>query len=322
MTATTAEAAQRPRSLNDVKGWFPSLDQVLFDFFLRRQERLGEHGDLLEMGAYMGKSAIFTAAYLRAGERFTVCDLFDAEDAPDENNAAEARKSYSTLTRTAFEQNYLAFHDELPHIIQGTTSVVPSLVDDDTCRFVHVDASHLYEHVEGDIGAARDVLLPGGIVVLDDFRSEHTPGVSVATWEAVLNRGLRPICLSTQKLYGTWGDPQPVQEELLAMLRDRTDVGLSVQEAAGHCLVRTRAQKGMQPPFFPRSRYYTAPEQPTSPTPAPATAPAAPAVSARRRPRSRVRRIGVDLLPPIVTRAIRRALAPGAQAAPRRPSTR
>lgn len=303
MTATTAAAAQRPRSLNDVKGWFPSLDQVLFNFFLRRQERLGEHGDLLEMGAYMGKSAIFTAAYLRADERFTVCDLFDAEDAPDENNAAEARKSYSTLTRTAFEQNYLAFHDALPHIIQGTTSVVPSHVGDDTCRFVHVDASHLYEHVEGDIGAARDVLLPGGIVVLDDFRSEHTPGVAAAAWEAVFNRGLRPICLTTQKLYGMWGDPGPIQEEMLADEAWRRGMHTSRQEIAGSRVLRFSGKP--KNPAAPRSRY--ADEAPAAaPASNPGRAAAAPAsASAPRRP-GQVRRLAADVLPPVVTRAIRK----------------
>jgi hypothetical protein len=182
--------------------------------------------------------------------------------------------------------------------------VISAEVKPGTCRFVHIDASHLYEHVRDDIGAARELLLPEGIVVLDDFRSEHTPGVSVATWEAVLNRGLRPICLSTQKLYGTWGDPQPVQEELLAMLEERTDIGLSVQDAAGHRLVRTRANKGMQAPPFPHSKHYTPPEPPK-----PAAAPGASSVPARRRPRSRARRIGVDLMPPILTRAVRQALA-------------
>jgi len=182
--------------------------------------------------------------------------------------------------------------------------VISKEVSATTCRFVHIDASHLYEHVHGDIGAAHDILLPGGIVVLDDFRSEHTPGVSVAAWEAVLNRGLRPICLSTQKLYGTWGDPEPLQEKLLAMIKERDDFGLSVQMAAGHRLIRTRSQ-GMKPPPFPHSRHYA------EPVPEPVAAP----VSAAGRPvargagRSRTRRIALDLLPPVVTRAVRRSRA-------------
>jgi hypothetical protein len=301
----TAQATDKmPGELKDVPGWFPPLDQILFTWFLERQEAGGFRGGLVELGAYMGKSAILLGQHRQDGEEFTVCDLFGGE-APDGANRAETAKSYSSLTRQAFERNYLAFHDALPTVIEAPTSVISKEVAPDSCRFVHIDASHLYEHVHDDIGAARDLLLPDGIVVLDDFRSEHTPGVSVATWEAVLNRGLRPICLSTQKLYGTWDDPEPVQEELLAMLRDRTDCGLSVQDAAGHRLVRTRAHKGMQPPAFPHSRYYTAPEPQKAPTPAPAPA----AAPQPRRPRSRARRVGVDLLPPIVTRAIRKARA-------------
>lgn len=291
-----------PGELKDVPGWFPPLDQVLFTWFLERQEANGFQGDLLELGAYMGKSAILAGHHLRDGEKFTVCDLFGGE-APDGANKAETAKSYSSLTRQAFERNYLSFHDELPTVIEAPTSVISDKVAPKTCRFVHIDASHLYEHVYGDIGAAREILVPDGIVVLDDFRSEHTPGVSVAVWEAVLNRGLRPICLSTQKLYGTWGDPEPVQEELLDMLRQRTDVGLSVQEAAGHRLVRARA-KGMQPPPFPHSKHYVEP----APQPAKAaSAPASARTPAPKRRRPLARRIAVDLLPPVVTRAVRRA---------------
>jgi hypothetical protein len=295
-----------------VPGWFPVLDQLLFDWFLNRQEESGMRGDLLEVGVYMGKSAIFLGSHQQPGERYTVCDLFEG-DAPDDANQAEAAKSYATLTRRVFEENYLSFHDELPRVLQGPSSLVPAEVEPGSCRFVHIDASHLYEHVHGDIGAARDLLLPDGIVVLDDFRSEHTPGVSIAAWEAVLNRGLRPVCLSTQKLYGTWGDPGPVQEELLAMVRERSDCHLSVQEAAGHRIIRLKS-KDMRAPEFPPSKHARAvaePEpEPVAPPLPPRQAPepaAPPPRPAARRGRSRVRRVAVDLLPPVVTRVIRRA---------------
>ncbi|KAK1182843.1 class I SAM-dependent methyltransferase [Streptomyces sp. NBS 14/10] len=309
MTATAPRAAQQPRTLHEVKGWFPSLDQVIFDRFLSRQKRLGQRGDLLEMGAYMGKSAIFTAGYLRVDERFTVCDLFDAP-APDERNAAEARKSYATLTRVAFEQNYLAFHDELPDVVQGPTSLVPDHVAADSCRFVHVDASHLYEHVAGDIDAAHTALVPTGVVVLDDFRSEHTPGVAAATWEAVFLRGLRPVCLTTQKLYGTWGDPEPLQEELLADEEWRAGTHLSVQEIAGQRVLRF---SGRPPsPAAPRSRYAgeiresDTRESDTAAAPSPQAPRAAGSAGSVPRRRSPVRKLAADVLPPVVTRAIRR----------------
>ncbi|MEU1533281.1 class I SAM-dependent methyltransferase [Streptomyces fagopyri] len=304
MTAAP-DTIRPPRRLDDVPGWFPVLDQMLFKWFLDRQESAGTVGDLLEVGVYMGKSAIFLGGHLREGERYTVCDLFEG-GAPDGANQAESTKSYSALTRQVFEENYLAFHDELPRVLPGPSSLVPAEVEPGSCRFVHIDASHLYEHVHGDIGAARDALLPGGIVVLDDFRSEHTPGVSIAAWEAVLNRGLRPICLSTQKLYGTWDDPGPVQEALLAAVRERDDCHLSVQHAAGHRIIRLKA-KNMQAPPFPASRYGTdgADEAETADSSGRPSGP-----SGHSRPvarRTRTRRIAADLLPPVLTRALRNA---------------
>ncbi|MFE5214617.1 MULTISPECIES: class I SAM-dependent methyltransferase [unclassified Streptomyces] len=306
--ATIQEATRPPRRLDDVPGWFPVLDQLLFDWLLNRQEAAGMRGDLLEIGVYLGKSAIFTGRHRRPGEKYTVCDLFEGE-APDDANRAESAKSYSALTRGRFEANYRAFHDELPRVLQGPSSLVAAEVEPRSCRFVHVDGSHLYEHVRDDIGAAHELLGPEGIVVLDDFRSEHTPGVSVATWEAVLNRGLRPVCLSTQKLYGTWGDPAPVQRELLAMARERSDCHVSVQEAAGHRIVRLKS-KGMPAPAFPLSRHAEEAAEPAPGVTLRAAAPA-PAPAARPAPRygRRVRRVAVDLLPPVVTRAIRNARA-------------
>ncbi|MFB6786821.1 class I SAM-dependent methyltransferase [Streptomyces olivaceus] len=322
--ATAQETHKYPGELNDVPGWFWPLDQMLFSWFLERQDRLDTHGDLLELGAYLGKSAILLGDRLRDDERLTVCDLFGAEP-PDAANRAEAAQSYSSLTRQAFERNYLSFHDSLPTIVQAPSSAVVDEVAPGSCRFVHVDASHLYEHVEGDIGAAEKLLVPEGIVVLDDFRSEHTPGVAVAAWEAVLNRGLRPVCLSSQKLYGTWGDPEPVQEELLAALGEREDIAVTVEQAAGHRLVRTRARvKRLSPaPSLPASRHPAPASEPApKPAPAPAPVPAAPAASrpgtagtpgrnASRppKPRSLPRRVAIDLLPPVVTRTVRRYLA-------------
>jgi hypothetical protein len=306
---TVNDDKPRPRQLDDVRGWFPPLDQVLFDKLLTRQETLGERGDLLELGVFMGKSAIFLGQHLQDGESFTVCDLFESE-APDDANGAETAKSYPTLTRDAFEANYLSFHDELPRVLQAPSSVVPGEVKPKSCRFVHIDASHLYEHVHGDIGAARDALLPGGVVVLDDFRSEHTPGVSVATWEAVLNRGLRPICLSTQKLYATWDDPETIQDEIIAMAQGLEKCDLSLQEAAGHRIVRLKS-RGLTAPSFPFSRHHEE-------EPAPAREPAAPTAREQAAPsaatpkgprRSKAARLAIDVLPPVLTRAVRRGRA-------------
>ncbi|MER5931967.1 class I SAM-dependent methyltransferase [Streptomyces sp. NPDC002054] len=302
MSEASPAALTAPTQLEDVKGWFWAVDQLLFDWFLKRQnEDPAQGGNLLEMGAYMGKSAIFLGSYLQKDEEFTICDLFDSP-APDESNVEEMQKSYSTLTRRAFEANYLAFHDELPTVIMAPTYVVPEKVREASCRFIHIDASHLYEHVHGDIAASKVVGAPGAVVVFDDYRSEHCPGVAAAVWGAVAADGLQAICVTGTKLYATWGDAEPFRKELLAWLETRKDLWHGVEEVAGAPLIRIGGQHAIAP-ALPQSRY-KAPEPAPAPAPAPAPKAAKPAPAPVRRPQSKVKKLAKDLLPPIVTRAI------------------
>ncbi|MFB6563598.1 MULTISPECIES: class I SAM-dependent methyltransferase [unclassified Streptomyces] len=283
-----------PTTYDEVNGWFSAYDQALFDWFLTRQNSgEGQPGDLLELGAFMGKSAIFLGRYLQPGEEFTVCDLFDSP-ATDDFNIAENRESYPTLTRRGFETNYLAFHEALPTLIQAPTSVVADQVKPASCRFVHIDASHLYEHVVTDIASSRLVAVPDAVVVFDDYRSEHTPGVAAAVWAAVVTGELRPICVSAMKLYATWGDPEPHQAALLAWLEERADLRHYVEMIDGRPLVRIEDRGVVVPVPQP---LHPAPRTEPAPVPAPAPAPA-------RRPGVRWRKLAKDLLPPVVTRAI------------------
>ncbi|MEU6172621.1 class I SAM-dependent methyltransferase [Streptantibioticus parmotrematis] len=289
-------SAPAPARFRDVPGWFFPADQVLFDWFLTRQHARGERGDLLEIGVYLGKSAIFSGCYLAEGERFTVCDLFDSP-AEDRSNSAEMAKSYATLTRRAFEANYLAFHERLPRIVQGLSSLVATEVPDAACRFVHVDASHLYDHVRGDILQARAKLLPYGIVALDDFRAEHCPGVAAATWEAVTSGGLRPVCVTGTKFYGTWGDPEPVRDELLGMLGSRRDLWHEVQSVAGQRLIRIDGKKADAPRHPAALRV-------DAPAPHPASAAGDGAAERPAHGRSLAGRLAARTLPGTVVRAL------------------
>lgn len=60
----------------------------------------------------------------------------------------------------------------------------------------------------------------------DDYRTEHTVGTAAAVWEAIANDGLNPIACTAMKLYATWGDPVPAQNEIRAQVSQRTDYKL------------------------------------------------------------------------------------------------
>ncbi|WP_020377699.1 class I SAM-dependent methyltransferase [Candidatus Microthrix parvicella] len=214
-----------PKKLDDVPGWLSYGDQLVFQWLLEWQSRTQEPSDLVEVGVYKGKSAIHLGRFLRDGERLTVCDLFDVAGS-EETIRDDVRRAYASLSQDEFESNYLAFHDELPEIIRGLSSLITDHVSAGSCRLVHIDASHMYEHVRGDTFAAKEMLRQDGIVVFDDYRTEHTVGTAAAVWEAIANDGLNPIACTAMKLYATWGDPVPAQNEIRAQVSQRTDYKL------------------------------------------------------------------------------------------------
>jgi hypothetical protein len=219
-----------------IPGWFLRQDQILFRWFLEEQNLRQITGDLAEFGVYLGKSAIVVGAYLRPGETFTVIDLFESPS-HDSANQTENVNTYSSLTQRAFEANYLRFHERLPVVIRGPSSEILNHSAVGRHRFVHADASHLYEHVRTDVASARALLHEHGLVVFDDIQSDHTPGVAAAVWAAVDNNGLRPIVKSQGKLYGTWGAAESWQNELLTWL-PVSGLEHEVQEVAGGPLIR------------------------------------------------------------------------------------
>jgi hypothetical protein len=226
------------RTWYDVDGWFRWIDFCVFEAVLGAQQDSAP-GALVELGCYLGKSAVVIGDHWRADEDFVVVDLFGDTDALGDHshqraNRREAEKSYKTLTRERFESNYLALHDRLPTVVQGPSSQIVEHLPGGSVRFLHIDASHLYPHVIVDARNAAGLMRAGGVVVFDDFRAEHTPGVSAAVWEAVATLGLIPVALTGTKFYGCFSEPAEARAAVRRLLNGNERLWSEVQEIAGH----------------------------------------------------------------------------------------
>jgi Methyltransferase domain len=226
-----------------IKGWFNEIDVRCFAALLESQ-RDSPPGELVEIGAFQGKSAVIIGDYLREGERFVVIDLFGDKEHFDDSaegaaNLRESRKSYPGLTRQLFEQNYLSVHDELPVVVQGFSSEIVEHVEPHSARFIHIDASHLYHAVKIDCESSKLLTRPGGVVTFDDYRNKSCPGVAAAVWEAVATDGLIPFATTRKKLYGCYDDPAPHLETLRSMvLRDPKWFDVTELEIMGRPVLR------------------------------------------------------------------------------------
>ena len=226
------------KKIEEIPGWFRRMDMELFRLLLdSTEERLGG-GDLAELGAYLGKSAALIGCSLQPGETFTVIDLFSAE-ADSEDNQSENEEQYAELSQEAFEGYYRTVHDELPVVVRAPSQEIVDHAAHGTHRFVHIDASHLYEHVVDDIAAARTLLKPDGVVVFDDYRAPHTPGVAAAIWRET-TKDLTPFAVTQNKLYATFGDADPWLGQVKDWLEGGSHWRMEVQQVVGHELVRVR----------------------------------------------------------------------------------
>jgi hypothetical protein len=166
----------------------------------------------------------------QADERLWICDPFEA-DVLRPSNAAENLEWYSDLTLEEFKRTFLQYHDQLPEICQVSSQQLDGMLKPKKFRFVHVDGSHQFDAVNADLCLSRSLLLSGGVVVVDDFRGDHSQDVAAAAWKYILSGELVPFALSREKLYAAWvGTSRSVLQGLQAAIN--SSVVFRVKERA------------------------------------------------------------------------------------------
>jgi Methyltransferase domain len=242
-----------------VPGWFGRADAILFCIFDDLQREAGIEGDILEIGAYQGRSAVLLGYLTRPGERLVVCDLF-GRPATSAEEDDENLRHYAGLEQRQFMDHYLAHHPDPPELLVRPSQTLDPAELGQRFRYVHVDGSHFYGAVRGDIELTRQILVPGGLAAFDDVKEDAS--VTAAVWRAVGSDGLVPICLS-DKMYSSWDlETASYMAGLRRRLAERDDVSFGVHELGEGTLVdiewwqerrlRRRAAEALVPPVFMR----------------------------------------------------------------------
>lgn len=180
-----------------IEGWL-SPDAALM--FMAYNEVVTEHGvagDVLEIGVHHGLSALALGAMRRDGARLVAIDLFD--DLQAQNVSASGSGS-----QARFAQNMRAFFGEID-FVQCIAAPSNTLAPDDLgagFSFCHVDGGHTAAETYGDLALCSRILLPGGLLALDDYFNPAFPGVcegAIKFWLSG-NGTLRPIAVGFNKV--------------------------------------------------------------------------------------------------------------------------
>jgi len=185
-----------------VKGFFGPDDAMHFSLALGLQQWLGISGDILEIGSYFGRSSGFLANYVRQGERLVVCDTFERET-PDKYPARPTvpiLKNNIIAIAPDFRLTALMIHDCFSRDMV--------LGEKERFRCIHVDGGHSHAEALGDLRIAVDHLLPGGLLIVDDYKHAIWPEVTAAVDEFLRSRSDLSVAASMnrwtaigQKLY-------------------------------------------------------------------------------------------------------------------------
>ena len=188
--------------MDEVPGYFSTLDAEMFTTLSEQQARLGVNGDLLEIGVWFGRSAILLGYLACDGERVHVNDLFETPPTTEAGLSEFALwGDQKVATRAEFNRNYGRFHAEPPNVLQCPSSELGFSLESDRFRFIHIDGSHTCEAVRGDIELARELLAKGGIVAFDDYANTQHLGVAAAVWPELATLSLAPFAATPSKLF-------------------------------------------------------------------------------------------------------------------------
>lgn len=217
---TTPLAAEIEALVDGVPGWSP-LDE-LFTLAVLARATAGLPGDIVEVGSWLGRSAIVLAAAVRETGGHVYCvDLFPGRDDWRRNTDGtyscvveiDGRRhggyEEQTVWADPFHAQLAPRYDETPDILAGfrdnlqargldayvsthrgtTETFLAARHTALRARLIFVDGDHGYQAVRADIDRLLPCLVPGGWICFDDAGSGYA-GVDRAIAECVTGNPL------------------------------------------------------------------------------------------------------------------------------------
>lgn len=199
-----AAAASTVFSQN-VDGWVGNRIADMVRFCDSFHEQAEIRGDIAEIGIHHGKLFFILAAAARSDERCIAVDVFNNQSLNVDQSGNGDLGQFSAYIDTLFPK----IRPQL-NIIQGDSMSIPpsaagKILGSERVRLFSIDGGHTRHHVRNDMCIAQQVLVSGGVVLLDDFLGPLWPGVTEGFFEYMksLNRRLAPFMIFENKLFLT-----------------------------------------------------------------------------------------------------------------------
>lgn len=174
-------SAPRVVPRDDVEGWLDDRSASVTRFLMAFQRANDITGDVLEIGVYHGKYFLVLMEGVADLEMGVAIDIFQTQ--------APVLESVQG-TREVFEENIRKYAPDKQVVVMERDSTTLSgqdvlnamaCVQSKPFRFISIDGSHDAKDVQRDLTLAEALLMPGGIIALDDWvpdLNKQWPGVA------------------------------------------------------------------------------------------------------------------------------------------------
>lgn len=178
----TAKYAQTATLLSD------QIDRTELEVILRELMRAADvSGDVVEFGCFAGTTSVHISRWLEnSSKSFHVYDSFAGlpeKTAPDSSPAGEQFKAGElAVTKKQFILNCKKAGVRLPMIHKGWFSDLDERDVPGQISFAFLDGDY-YESVRVPLELIEHKLMPGAVIVVDDYANEALPGAARAVDE-------------------------------------------------------------------------------------------------------------------------------------------
>ena len=188
-----------------VEGWLGDRMWQIVNVVGTILDANGVRGNIAEFGVHHGRFLFLLNALRHDDEICFAIDVFDEQHLNVDGSGRGSLAAFRSHVETLMAAQCHAFK-----IVQRDTTSFPAseavdLFGEKGVKFFSIDAGHTIQHTFNDLYLAQEVLVPGGIVALDDYMSPHWPGVTEGFYRFIdsANRRLKPLSYFQNKLFLT-----------------------------------------------------------------------------------------------------------------------
>ncbi|MBX9709182.1 MAG: class I SAM-dependent methyltransferase [Caulobacteraceae bacterium] len=189
----------------NVEGWLGGNIHHIVAFIDGLHATQGLTGDIAEIGIHHGRLFFVLAAAARGDESCFAIDLFDHQELNVDSSGQGSKDTFLAHAENLFPELLPRLRLLAGDSMGLTLTYLRERIPTKGIRIFSIDGGHTSIHAINDLIIAQELLLGGGLVLLDDYFGPHWPGVTEGFFKFMSehNRRLAPLLIFENKLFLT-----------------------------------------------------------------------------------------------------------------------